>query len=238
MQQDEKCDVLVVGGGPAGSTMAALHARHGRKVVLLEKDHHPRFHIGESLLPGNVALFEQLGVRDQIEKIGMPKYGIEFVPPDLDYCSYVDFAEGWDPKMASAWQVRRSERDEVLFRHAAAQGAQALEGVKVRDVVFDDQGARVEATLEGGETRHWRARFVVDASGRDTFLANKFGSSRDLGEVVVDGSEVGRLAVAKQTDPLPLPRHVRCYVGRGLLGRPPRRFMPGASRRFAASHPL
>ena len=64
------------------------------------------------------------------------------------------------------------------------------------------------------------------------------GSSRDLGEVVVDGSEVGRLAVAKQTDPLPLPRHARCYVGRGLLGRPPRRFMPGASRRFAASHPL
>ena len=174
MQPEENCDVLVVGGGPAGSTMAALLAREGRKVVLLEKEHHPRFHIGESLLPGNVALFDQLGVRDQIEKIGMPKYGIEFVPPDLGHCSYVDFAEGWDPSKASAWQVRRSDMDEVLFRHAASAGAQALEGAKVSDVAFDDDGAWVEANLDGGETRRWRARFVVDATGRDTLLANKF----------------------------------------------------------------
>ncbi|MCW5669124.1 MAG: tryptophan 7-halogenase [Hydrogenophaga sp.] len=174
MQPSEHCDVVVVGGGPAGSTIATLLAREGRKVVLLEKEHHPRFHIGESLLPGNVALFDQLGVRDQIEKIGMPKYGIEFVPPDLDYCSYADFAEGWDPSMASAWQVRRSEMDELLFRHAARVGAQALEGAKVTEVAFDDEGAAVAAVLEGGETRRWRTRFVVDATGRDTLLANKF----------------------------------------------------------------
>lgn len=172
--QDNNCDVVVMGGGPAGSTMAALLAREGRKVVLLEKEHHPRFHIGESLLPGNVALFDELGVRDQIEAIGMPKYGIEFVPPDLDYCSYVDFAEGWDPSKASAWQVRRSDMDELLFRHAARQGAEAHEGARVRDVAFDDEGARVEAVFDNGESRQWRARFVVDATGRDTFLANKF----------------------------------------------------------------
>jgi len=174
MEARQECDVLVIGGGPAGSTIAALLAQEGRRVVLLEKDHHPRFHIGESLLPGNVELFEKLGVRDQVEKIGMPKFGIEFVPPDLDYCSYVDFSEGWDPTKDSAWQVRRSELDQLLFRNAQQKGALALEGAKVRQVDFDDAGATVHAQLDGGTARAWRARFVVDASGRDTLLANKF----------------------------------------------------------------
>jgi flavin-dependent dehydrogenase len=174
----QECDVLVVGGGPAGSTIAALLAREGRNVVLLEKAHHPRFHIGESRLPGNVELFEQLGVREQVEKIGMPKFGIEFVPPDLDYCSYVDFSEGWDPSKDSAWQVRRSELDELLFRNAAKLGALTLEGATVRAVDFDDAGATVQAVLDDGASRTWRARFVVDASGRDTVLANKFKSKK------------------------------------------------------------
>ncbi len=173
MHATEACDVLVIGGGPAGSTMATLLARQGRQVVQLEKDHHPRFHIGESLLPGNVALFDRLGVREEVEKIGMPKYGIEFVSPDLDYCSYVEFAEGWDPSKASAWQVRRSELDELLFRHAARSGALTLEGATVRQVDFDAQGATVQARMDDGTTRTWRTRFVVDASGRDTVLANK-----------------------------------------------------------------
>ncbi|MGK6305967.1 NAD(P)/FAD-dependent oxidoreductase [Variovorax sp. DT-64] len=174
MQAPEQCDVLVIGGGPAGSTIATLLAREGRRVVLLEKEHHPRFHIGESLLPGNVELFDKLGVREAVEKIGMPKFGIEFVPPDLDYCSYVDFSEGWDPSMASAWQVRRSELDELLFRNAGKVGAQAIEGARVHEVDIDSAGATVRAVLGDGEKRSWRARFLVDASGRDTVLANKF----------------------------------------------------------------
>lgn len=133
MNARQECDVLVIGGGPAGSTIATLLAEEGRRVVLLEKDHHLRFHIGESLLPGNVELFEKLGVCDQVEKIGMPKFGIEFVPPDLDYCSYVDISEGWDPTKDSAWQVRRSELDQLLFRnaqHKGALGARRREGAR------------------------------------------------------------------------------------------------------------
>jgi flavin-dependent dehydrogenase len=170
----QACDVLVIGGGPAGATMGALLAQQGRDVVVLEKAHHPRFHIGESLLPANVQLFDQLGLRAELERMGMPKYGVEFVSPDHEHRSYVEFGDAWDKSMPYAWQVRRSEMDELLFRNATKQGARTVEGCQVREVSFDADGATVQTTLDDGATRTWRAQFVVDASGRDTFLSNKF----------------------------------------------------------------
>src|SRR5580658_8556986 len=88
-------DVLVVGGGPAGSTIAALLAERGEQVVLVEKDRHPRFHIGESLLPFNLPLFERLGVKAEMERIGMPKYGAEFVSIYDGKVSGFEFANAW-----------------------------------------------------------------------------------------------------------------------------------------------
>ena len=173
-------DVLIIGGGPAGSTAATLLARAGHDVTLLEKDHHPRFHIGESLLPANMALFEQLGVAEQMRAIGMEKWGAEFVSPWDGRRQDYRFAEAWDKRMPYAYQVRRSQFDEILIRHAACAGARVIEGCRARAVQFLPRrmGVLVHAEHEDGRADAWRARFLVDASGRDTFLASRFGCKR------------------------------------------------------------
>src|SRR5688572_3103304 len=172
------CEVLVIGAGPAGSTAAALLAGRGRDVVLLEKDRHPRFHIGESLLPLNLPLFERLGVAAEVERIGMPKFGAEFVSPWHKKAVTLDFALAVDRSFASAYQVRRSEFDQILFNNAARKGARALEGCRVTAVEFNADGAMVSARLEDGAEQRWQTQFVVDASGRDTFLASRMGIKR------------------------------------------------------------
>jgi flavin-dependent dehydrogenase len=173
-----RCDVLVIGGGPAGATIATLLARRGRHVVVIEKDRHPRFHIGESLLPLNLPLFESLGVKDAVAKIGMPKYGAQFNSVEHGKSLTYDFSGALDPTWPYAYQVRRSELDHLLLRHCAANGAEVHEETRVTEVDFAPDAVRVAARGEDGATRRWRAQFLVDASGRDTFLANKLGIKR------------------------------------------------------------
>jgi flavin-dependent dehydrogenase len=172
------CEVAVIGAGPAGSTLAALLAERGRDVLLLEKDKHPRFHIGESLLPLNLPLFERLGVADEVAAIGMPKFGAEFVSPWHKRPMTFEFAHALDKSFPYAYQVRRSELDLILFRNAVRRGARALEGCRVTGVDFTAAGALVSARLEDGSERAWDTRFVADASGRDTFLASRMGIKR------------------------------------------------------------
>ena len=169
------CDVLVIGGGPAGATVAPLLAGRGYRVVVLEKAHHPRFHIGESLLPANMPLFDQLGVGDQIRAIGMEKWGAEFVSPWHEHTQMFEFGDAWDKSQPMAYQVRRSEFDEILIRNAERKGVNVFEGCKATAVDFlpNREGAVVTAERDDGEHLRWRARFVVDASGRDTFLASR-----------------------------------------------------------------
>jgi flavin-dependent dehydrogenase len=175
---ESHCDVLVIGGGPAGSTISALLAQRGRDVVLLEKSRHPRFHIGESLLPFNMPLFDRLGVGKEIEAIGIPKYGAEFVSPWHERPVMYEFVNAMGNPFPSTYQVRRSQFDEILFRNAARKGARAIEECRVTGVEFRPGGADVSAREENGAERTWRARFVVDASGRDTFLAGRFKAKK------------------------------------------------------------
>jgi flavin-dependent dehydrogenase len=177
---EQECDVVVIGGGPAGSTAATLLAQRGHKVVLLEKESHPRFHIGESLLPANMPLFEKLGVADEIHAIGMEKLGATFVSPWHDRTAGFRFADATDPSMPRAYQVRRSEFDEILFRRARTAGAEAYENTRVREFELGDGATRPSVTAERGDgTRiELRPRFIVDATGRDTLIGNRLKIKR------------------------------------------------------------
>ncbi len=170
------CDVLVVGGGPAGATIAALLAERGHHVVLVEKDRHPRFHIGESLLPLNLPLFDRLGIRQEIEGTSIRKYGVEFVSAHHGKSVTYDFARAWDKRFPYSFQVRRSTFDQVLLKNAAAKGVEIVEGCRVTSVAFPENShSHISARDDGGRERHWTAAFVVDASGRDTLLAAQLG---------------------------------------------------------------
>jgi len=174
-----RCDVLIIGGGPAGSTAAALLADKGWEVVLLEKERHPRFHIGESLLPLNLPLFDVLGVRGEIEEIAMMKYGAELCSPHHDWKQTYLFAEALDKSWPHAYQVPRAVFDHILLRNCARKGAKVIEECRVTRVDFPKSGGCVVTAAGAGQGEQvWEARYLVDASGRDTFLANKLSIKR------------------------------------------------------------
>lgn len=170
------CDVLVVGGGPSGSSISALLAERGWNVHVLEKDGHPRFHIGESLLPQSVPMLRKIGVLPDIEKIGIIKYGAEMVSHYHGRSEMFYFAKALDSSQPYAFEVKRSEFDAILMKNAAAKGAHIHEGLKAQRVEFrPGSSSIVHAEDRAGRPVAWEAKFVVDASGRDTFLSAQLG---------------------------------------------------------------
>lgn len=176
-----QCDVLVIGGGPAGSAVSALLAERGWHVELLEKDRHPRFHIGESLLPHSLPLLKNLGVLSEVESIGIPKYGAQIVSPYDGRARTLYFSRALDGSQPYAFEVKRAEFDDILFKNCVSKGVHVSEGVRARQIEFrPGQRTLVQAETPEGDLQQWEARFVVDASGRDTFLSGpKGGKVRD-----------------------------------------------------------
>ena len=176
----DRVDAVVCGGGPAGSTFAALLAKKGHRVVLFERERFPRFHIGESLLPWNVPLLQRVGVLDKVRGAGMQvKLGARFYHQGTDRVRPVRFANGIDADHPSAFQVKRADFDQLLLDHARESGAQVFEEARVEEVLFSEGGKRargVRVRLAGeSDARELSAKVVIDATGRDALLSKKIG---------------------------------------------------------------
>jgi flavin-dependent dehydrogenase len=174
-------DVLVIGGGPAGSTAATLLARKGFSVTLLERERFPRFQVGESLLPYNNDLLDRLGVTVPMsEGTFTPKYGAGFVTADGALGYTFRFRENLPEAYHQSFQVKRAEFDELLLRNAQSSGVDVREGTAATAVDLANP-SRAIVTCANGEKLE--ARFVVDASGHGAFLGNRVGRKEDVEEL-------------------------------------------------------
>lgn len=184
---DARFDVVVVGGGPGGSSTATFLSRGGLKVALFERDVFPRFRVGESLMPATMLLLEQMGVRQEIESRGFQiKYGAMFFDEEngLRQTFYFLPGQAW-PNYS--YEVPRAEFDTVLLDHAGRSGATVFQPANVESAEFDHDGVTVRATGADGPVTV-RAAMLVDASGRSAFLATRFGERRrrpNLGKVAL-----------------------------------------------------
>ncbi len=176
--QSNDYDVIVIGGGPSGTTAATLIAQAGNRVVLFERDKFPRFHIGESLIPQTYFVLERLKMLPKMQQSHFTrKYSVQFVNQHGRLSEPFYFCDHRNQPSSQTWQVRRSEFDHLMLKNAAEQGVEIHEESRVHDVVFEgDRAVGVSVTLAGeSEPRTVRAKVVVDASGQAALLQGKFG---------------------------------------------------------------
>jgi flavin-dependent dehydrogenase len=163
-------DVVIVGGGPAGSTAGTLLAKHGWNVAIFEKEKFPRFKIGESLLPGSLRTFERMGVKEKIDQADViVKYGGKIISACGTRSNRFLFCDAFRCKYPTAYQVERSMFDQLLLDHAAETGCSVSQGANVTNAVFDQEGVIVRA----GD-RVIRARYLIDCSGRNSLVGSRF----------------------------------------------------------------
>jgi flavin-dependent dehydrogenase len=169
-----ECDVLIIGAGPAGSAASALLSEYGHRVIVLEREKFPRYHIGESLIPFTFFPLQRLGLIEKMQQSAfVKKYSVQFVSPNGKASQPFYFFNRYErDSVAQTWQVLRSEFDQLVMENARARGATVLEEVTVKELLKEDgrvQGAR--AMLKDGSTVEYRAPLTLDCSGKEAFAA-------------------------------------------------------------------
>jgi flavin-dependent dehydrogenase len=175
-------DAIIIGAGPGGSTAASALARAGKKVLILEREKFPRFHVGESLIPFGNDELRAIGVWDKLEQGGfMPKLGAEFVMGNSQAVTRIIFGRFLEPRYAKTFQVERAKFDQLLLDHAIGSGCEVWQETLVKSVAATDDGVTVTCTRNGGE-HELKARWIFDASGRDALLGKQLQLAKtDLG---------------------------------------------------------
>jgi flavin-dependent dehydrogenase len=170
-------DVIVIGGGPAGATVATLVADRGHAVTLFERERFPRYHVGESLIPETFWVLERLGILPTMrEGVFVEKHSVQFVSDEGKLSAPFYFADYKDHESSRTWQVTRREFDHLLLDNARAKGVDVHEGVRVLEVLFEDgRAVGVRTADEAGVERTIRARVVVDAAGQSTVIQDRLG---------------------------------------------------------------
>lgn len=206
--------ILVVGGGPAGSTTATLLARQGLEVVLMDREKGPRYHIGESLLPSCLKVFDLLGIRERIEKYG-------FVQKDGGYFDWG--GQRWEIAFNTpstplyGFQVIRSEFDSLLLQHARSQGVDVREGSEVEEIHFDASRASSVTYKSGDDRDSLSFDWIVDASGRAGLLSTRYLRNRRYNEAFRNVAVWGYWLGAKRPSDGPPGAIVTCSIAYGWI---------------------
>jgi len=174
MSENGNYDAVIIGAGPAGCAAATVLAEHGRRVLALEREKFPRYHIGESLLPFTFQPLQRLGLIEKMRKSAFTKkYSVQFISPNGKASQPFYFFNRYDREtIGQTWQVLRSEFDLMVMENARSKGAEIIEGVTVKELLKDSNRVTgILAQFKDGRTQEFHAPITLDCSGRESFAA-------------------------------------------------------------------